>query len=409
MTKRICWKKGMRLTDEILRASDESTFELMGHALVLAATGRFGLFPSAQPFELSLNITQGIVDVVSLDCLGITKGGHLIDVHYDSKFTNAFNIRIPIPEGTGEKVFMLTVTPSDGRWRDTNDGFEVPEYTFALMAQNSPLPPNSLPIARIVNDHGWHHDEVDFLPPCLFVSSHRKYGELLRRFSDLLKAIDAKACKLKHSVGKDAVRIFWPVVQQLMITANKECDTLTPMQLLANIQKCASAFLCACALDEVLELTDEDRFRNFVYAPYDYQNAYQLIRQGLDLCYAISEKVEKMAEAQIEDTPTAVAAPTIEASQLQKRCTSNKTRVVVTNNAPGATVYYTTDGSMPTQSSASGTTISLDNGFENNRRREPDKIVVVKVMACLDGATSAVNKYEITLQKDISAWMGKVI
>ena len=71
-------------------------------------------------------------------------------------------------------------------------------------------------------------------------------------------------------------------------------------------------------------------------------------------------------------------------------------------------------GGDPTGTGTGGPGYSIkgeftDNGFENNRRREPDKIVVIKVMACLDGATSAVNKYEITLQKDISAWMGKVI
>ena len=58
MTKRICWKKGMRLTDEILRASDNSTMELVSNALALAAAGRFGLFPSAIPFELSLSINK---------------------------------------------------------------------------------------------------------------------------------------------------------------------------------------------------------------------------------------------------------------------------------------------------------------------------------------------------------------
>ncbi len=43
----------MRLTDDVLRASDNSTAEFISNALALAAAGRFGLFPSASPFELS--------------------------------------------------------------------------------------------------------------------------------------------------------------------------------------------------------------------------------------------------------------------------------------------------------------------------------------------------------------------
>ena len=54
----------MRLTDDILKASDDCTTELVGNALALAAAGRFGLFPSSSPFELSLNINNGIVDVI---------------------------------------------------------------------------------------------------------------------------------------------------------------------------------------------------------------------------------------------------------------------------------------------------------------------------------------------------------
>ena len=43
MPKRICWKKGMRLTDEVLRASDNCTAEFISQTLSLAACGRFGL------------------------------------------------------------------------------------------------------------------------------------------------------------------------------------------------------------------------------------------------------------------------------------------------------------------------------------------------------------------------------
>ena len=404
MTKRICWKKGMRLTDDILRASDNSTMELVGNALALAAAGRFGLFPSVTPYELSLNINKGLVDVEQLSCLAVTKGGYLIDAHYDTKFTNTFDTRIQIPEVNGEKELILTIDASLDKWKDTNDGYEEPEYTFSLIAPNSPLPANSLPVARIVNEYGWRMDDVDFVPPCLYITSHQKYLELKKQFEEVLVAVDTKARNLLRSKGKEAIRIFWPVVQQLMITINKECDLMTPMDLLANVQKFVSVFTCACELDEYLNLADAEIFRNYIYAPYNYKDAYLRIREGLELCFSINEKVGKLDEGQ--QTPSTIEAPTISDSQLIKRCTNSKARVQTTNNVAGATVYYTVDGGEPTQSSKSGLMIQIDSGFNNSRKREPDKMVTVRVKAFLNGLFSNTNTYEITLQKDIERWTG---
>lgn len=404
MTKRICWKKGMRLTDEILRASDNSTMELVSNALALAAAGRFGLFPSAIPFELSLSINKGLVDVEQLNILAVTKGGFLIDAHYDTNFTNTFDTRIQIPELNGEKELILTIDASIDKWKDTNDGYEEPEYSFSLISPNSPLPANSFPIARIVDEYGWRMDDVDFVPPCLFISSHQKYIELKKQFEEILIAIDKKARNLMHSNGKEVIRTFWPVVQQLMITINKECDLMTPMELLANVQKCVSAFTCACDLDDYINLADSDKFRNYVYAPYNYKDAYLRIREGLELCFSINEKVAKLDEG--TPKPSTIEAPTISESQLTKRCTNSKARVQITNNAEGATVYYTVDGGEPTQSSKSGLMIQIDSGFNNSRKREPDKMVTVRVKAFLNGLFSNTNTYEITLQKDIERWTG---
>ena len=404
MTKRICWKKGMRLTDDILRASGNCTVELVGNALALAAAGRFGLFPSTSPFELSLNISNGIVDVELLNCLAVTKSGSLIDVHYDTKFTNSFDTRVQIPEGSGDKEFILTINADSEQWKEVNDGYEEPIYSFSLVTPNSPLPATSLPIARIVDEYGWRMDSIDFVPPCLYVTAHQKYMDLLKQFSEVLSAIDGKTKSLLHSDGKSAIRIFWPVIQQLMITISKEYELMTPMELLANVQKCVSAFTCACELDDYLELAEADRFRNYVYVPYNYKDAYQRIKEGLALCISISEKVEKLNES--TQAPSTIEAPTITDSQLTKKCTSGKAKIQITNLVPEAAVHYTIDGTEPTQTSKSGQLIQIDSGFNNSRKREPDKVVTVKIKAFLNGVSSHTNTYQITLQKDIEHWTG---
>lgn len=391
----------MRLTDEVLKASDNSMTELVANSLALAAAGRFGLLPLMQ-FDLSVNISKGLIDVVSLNCTAITKGGNLIDAHYDTKFTNSFDTRIQIPEGRGEKEFLMTINYT-GQWKDSNDGYEEPAYTFSLMVPNSSIPANSFPIARVVDEYGWRLDDINFVPPCLFVSSHPKYLELQRKFAGVLAEIDNKVKNLLHSDGKDAIRIFWPVVQQLMITVNKEQDMMTPMGLLANVQKCVSAFTCACELDDYLNLADADIFSNYVYAPYNYKDSYQRISEGLDLCFSINEKVSKLSEG--SQPPSAIEAPTIDNSQLIRRCTNSKARVQITNNVPGATLYYSIDGSEPSQS-LSGQSIQIESGFNNSRKREPDKVFEVKVKAVLNGVSSSINTYLITLQKDVERWTG---
>ncbi len=410
MTKRICWKKGMRLTDDILRASDNASAELVGKSLILAAAGRFGLYPSSHPFEFSLNINQGYVTIESLTCLAITKDGHLIDARYDTMYTNVFDTRVFLPEDYAEQEYILTINVEPSQWKDTNDGFEEPEYSFSVIAVNSPVPPNAMPIAHIVNDYGWRLDETDFVPPCLYVSSHWKYMEQMNQFLDTLHAIDSKMHRLIHSESKNAIRIFWPVIQQLMITVDKERDTMTPMSLLGNVQKCASAFYCACEMDDYLDLTDAEDFHNYIYAPYDYKDAYQRIKEGLNFCFSINDKIDRMGTSETRSNET-IEAPTIDSSQLLKKCTrdKDKVRIPINNNTPGATVYYTTDGSEPSEYSDSGQLISLSGGFNALRKREPDKIYTVKVKAVKNGTSSRTNTYEITLQKDIANWDGKII
>lgn len=404
--RRVCWKKGMRLTDELLRASDQCSIQMMSHSFALAAAGRFGLLPSKRPFSLTVNTSKDILDVESLSCLALTKNGQLVDVDYDTRFTGNNDTRVMIPDNhTDVSEYYLTINAELERWKEVNDGYEEPVYSFSLIAVNTPVPDNAIPIGRIVNEYGWRLDELDFVPPCLFVASHPKYEELLQRFSEVLKDVDYKLRTLIRSDSRHAIRVLWPIVQQLSISVDKERDLMTPMALYAYVQKFVSAFTCACELDDYLNLADADTFWNYVSQPYNYQNVYQRIKEGLELCFSINEKIDKMQE-EPQQPAGMIEPPTIADSQLLKRCTNSKARVQVTNNAPGANVYYTIDGSEPTQSSMSGLVITIDSGFNNSRKKESDKTVVVKLKAILNGVSSPVRTYEVTLHKDIERWTG---
>ena len=231
MEKRICWKKGMRLTDEIMRASEDATAARIGNALILASAGRFGLIPSTRQFQLSVNLNTDSVEVQTLDCLAVTRGGSLIDAQIDTRYTNYLEKRIAIPDEIGKGELLLTISVDHGHWKETLGGYEEPEYSFGLVGVNSPIPDNALPVAHLMYSEqirGWHVDMEEFVPPCLYLSSHKSYVELMNQFVQILSEIEAKVFRLCQPGSNEAFRVFWPVVQQILIDTDKNRDLMTP-------------------------------------------------------------------------------------------------------------------------------------------------------------------------------------
>lgn len=400
----------MRLTDEILRKAADCTEEQTGTALMLSAAGRLGLLPNVREFNLQIDINNGFIEVEALDCLGLTKAGCLIDVLFDTQFSANFETRVSLP-ASSTRVLMLLIEVRPSEWHEVNDGYEQPTYSFSLIPEDSPVSPYALPIGRLVNEseYGWHVDDIDFVPPCLFVSSHRKLVEQQQAFYELLLKLDEGLMKQSHSDGRNLMRIFWPKVRNTLITVDKEQGTMTPMQLFGHIQRVISSFTIAIELDDALNLGEEDKqaFNQYALAHYNYKDVYRRIKEGLALNVKISEKMERLqADPEPEPRQNQPKAPTISDDQLLKKCTNTKARITITNNEPGATIYFTTDGTAPSSASAKGTNISVSNGFSNDRKRESDKTITVKVMAMQNGISSRTNTYEITLHKNIERWTG---
>ena len=408
MQKRICWKKGMRLSDDIMRASDEATAAWVGNAMVLAAAGQFGLFPGSRPFRIALNISNGAIEVVSLSCLAITKGGDLIDIQFDSKYSNPIPCRIAIPQGIHSSELFLTINVNMGQWKETTGGFEEPICDFSLVDVNSPIADYSLPIAHIIDTDfgGWHVDESDFLPPCLFVSSHQDYVQLLDRFIQCLKEIESKSRGLIHSEGKEAIRVFWPIIQQILIDADRGRDLMTPMSFMADIQKTVCAFTTACDLDEYLNLADAESFRNYALTNYNFKNVYKIIKEGLDYCLSINEKLSKIQISAPQKPAAKLVAPYINDDQLIQNCKSRRVSIPIVNPAAGSTVFYSTDGSEPSVKLPNSGAVSIENGFNKKKAPEPDKTILLKLKAVGNGTNSEIAIYTITLHKDYKVWDG---
>ncbi len=303
MPKRISWKKGMRLTDEVLLAADKCTSEYIGQSIALAAGGRFGLFTPARPFEMSLSISKGYVEVESLSCLAVTCAGDLIDANFDTKYANSYDTRVPIPKDDDIRELFLTISANPNDWKDGAEGCLEPDYTFSLIGSKQAISSHTVPIGRLVNDDGWREDNTNFVPPCLYVTAHQKFVELHNQFISLLRNIDDRTRQQLDTGAYDAISIYWPIVQQIHMIANAEYETMTPQRLLSCVQRVVGAFTCACDMDKVLSLEDAEVFRNYTRVPFNYRNAYIRIKQGLGMCYAIGEKIEKFSLLKKEEPP----------------------------------------------------------------------------------------------------------
>ena len=308
MPKTISWKKGMRLSDEIFRTADALTAEHIGQAMALGAAGRFGLFPGMKPFHVSLALSSDFVEIESLDCMGLTRDGQLIDVHWDSRYTSNFDTRVPLPKDGMQQEYLLIITLQEGEMRESGEGLCEPAYRLALLRCDITLPGNALPVARLVYNYAWQIDDIDFVPPCLFVSSHKAYGELLSEFINLLVRLDVSATSHINSAAKQILRLFLPIVRALRITADKQRDTLTPMALLGLIQQCVSTFVTGCEMDDYIKLDELNEWKNYSSAPYSEHHVHQLIKQGLAVCAAIDDKINGLSIA-AAPTPTPPHTP----------------------------------------------------------------------------------------------------
>ena len=252
----------MRLTADIMRDADNKVEEFVSKSFMLGAAGRFGLLPSTRPFKLALDFTQDCIKVTALSCLGLTRGGNLIDVNFDTDFTRNFDNRVSYPEDP--ETYLLIIRTEPNKRMEISEGIEETLYSFKLTPQRTRVEDNELPIGRVIFENGWQLDEVNFVPPCLFVSSCRAYEELAESFSRKIDEIDEETRKVHSSENRNVISVYWPLIRQLQIVMGKERELMTPMGLFSNVQKCLTAFICAFDLFNTPTLDNEAKNRIFV-------------------------------------------------------------------------------------------------------------------------------------------------
>lgn len=396
----------MRLTDDILRMSDNYHADIVTQAFKMASAGRFGIIPSNQPFQTSLNIYKNTIEIVSLNCLGLTKKGQLIDISYDSQYTQLGDTRIAIPTQSEGKSYLLLVSITD-KWVDVGQNSCEPQPVFSLLEENNPIPDDAIPIARIVNEMGWREDDFNFIPPCILISSHRKYIDANNSFKELLVKLEKLVYERLNTDSGYARMVFWPEVRRLAIVVDKESETMSPMSLLARIQECICSFHCACTLDETLGLSEAEKYAAYVKTPYNYKDCYLIIKEGLSLLTDICTKLENITIESVHvQEPAIISAPWIKESDLHINASSNNVRVEVQGLASNAVGYYSLDNSEPSKPLQSGRFIPLDPKFNKTRTKEDDRTYAVKLKSISGNNASKVVSFNLTVSKDVNIWKG---
>lgn len=306
MPLKVTWKKGMRLSTDVFEALDASLDEAIRLSNVIATGGRFGLISVNKQFELSVNVSNSTLEVVSLSCHGVTKSGRIVDIEFDSNFTNTFDTRISIPSSNDEEAFLLIVRLHDKQWREVNEMYSEPKYTFELIGENSPIDSSSLPIGLLVNQYGWRLDETEFVPPCLFTNAHPKYVEQVNRAKTILKTISDRCLNAQDCVARHLIGSVWRSVADSYISIDKSQESLSPARLFESLQKVIASFIAGCSIDEYCSLEQPEPFVSYYQSPFDERHLYRDIQKGLELCNEISIKMEAVcAMTEIKETPIA--------------------------------------------------------------------------------------------------------
>ncbi len=414
--KRISWKRGMRLTDDLLRASDDCTFEIFRKLGLISSSGLFGLIQSELPFEISLNFGKGYLEIDSLCCRALTRNGTLIDVCFDTRYNANYPTRVMIPDLPGVEEYLLVIEESRNQWKPVQGDLEEPVYIFSLISTDTIMPEGGIPIARIIDDYGWRIDEMDFVPPCMFVSNHHKFKEQLIKFTELLTIMENKTRQAIGNTTHQAVAVFWPILQQIRIEIDKNKDFLSPMELLAKIQQCVSAFACACELNPNLKFPELKMYRSFELAPYTFKDAFVRIRIGIEICASIVDKLGAWAHQPVQtnvQNPVQVSpskeipTPVIDSKYSQILCNSSETTIPVIYQNSSVSIHFTIDGTVPTKNSSKATKtnngykVKFDNGFRQENRQETERTLTLNLIAFDGTASSRISSYSISLKKDV--------
>ena len=284
---RVAWQAGMRLTDEIFRASDEYYLSCLQPLYAVLVNGDYG-FLGLPIFRYEL--TESALSVIKLEADAICYSGKLIRLSYSREERTLFqNISLL---DTTEPLILYIDAASEKTVNVSQNETHVPlcdaDYQILIRPENEHYNnPDAVPLARFTYKHGWSADPT-FIAPCI---SLRANGMLLRSASNYVVELERLIKALQES--KDTTQFLLvmsaiPVLTRIAVEVEKESDKMSPRHLITLMQEGIQALLALLEMEKGVTVPEMERCVSFVGSHYTPYLISEMINEGIYLTHALA-------------------------------------------------------------------------------------------------------------------------
>ena len=284
---RVAWQAGMRLTDEIFRASDEYYLSCLQPLYSVLVNGDYG-FLTLPIFRYEL--TESTLSVTELDASAISYSGKLIRLSFTREERALFqNINLP---STTEPIVLFIDNTSDKTIKVTDSEKSVPlcdaDYHILVKLESEHYNnPDAIPFARFIYKHGWSQDP-GFIAPCI---SLRSNGALLRAASNYVVELESVIKALKNAIDTGQYVMIMsalPLLVRITVEVQKESDKMTPRHLITLMQEGVQILLTLSEIEDAVIVPERERCLAFVESHYTPYIISELITEGIYLTHALT-------------------------------------------------------------------------------------------------------------------------
>lgn len=174
----------MEITTETFRGLEEK-LDFQQQIAIRAALGstRMGLLPGA---ALSCNgiFVKNTFEVERLQCQALLPSGKIVDVDEP--------VAVTIPMLFGDSYY-LTVGVGEGttEFEKEGVGYVRPHYEYAVQTQDEVEMNDVMPLMHFIVRDGVFSIDVDYIPPCLLLTSDHRFASYIEKFIQQLSFISS--------------------------------------------------------------------------------------------------------------------------------------------------------------------------------------------------------------------------
>lgn len=283
---RVAWQAGMRLTDEIFRASDEYYLSCLQPLYSVLVNGDYG-FLNLPIFRYELN--ESALSVIELEANAICYSGKLIRLLYSREERTLFQ-NINLPDTTEPLILYIDATSEKTVMINQNEK-SVPlcdaDYQILVRFESEHYNnPDAVPFARFIYKHGWCADST-FIAPCI---SLRANGTLLRSASNYVVELEGLIKSLKESKDTDQLLLIMsaiPVLTRIAVEVEKESDKMSPRHLITLMQEGIQIMLALSEMEHGVVVPEKERCISYVESHYTPYIISEMINEGIYLTHAL--------------------------------------------------------------------------------------------------------------------------